>query len=128
MSAKTALIMATVAVMAFASSTDAFAAKKSKNKHVRNNDVKHEMKHRASRRGLPLRIIMRDLRGRGFSRLRIRKTYKSGYNIKACKRGRKVMLGVNRWGDIRWRERIGNCFRFYKYRDYGNSLSFKFRL
>ncbi|MGI9570761.1 MAG: hypothetical protein ACR2PH_13755 [Desulfobulbia bacterium] len=128
MSLKSAFIIATVAVMAFASSSDAFAAKKSKNKRAQNHIAKHQKLYAAKRRGLPVYVIMGELRERGFRRLRVRGYNKTGYSIKACKRGRKVMLGVNRWGDIKWRERIGKCFHFYKYRDFGNSINFEFRL
>ncbi len=128
MSAKFVFIIATVAVMAFASSSDAFAAKNGKSKRAQNNVIKHEKSHRFGRRVLPVHVILNNLRDRGFRRLSVRDTRRSGYKIAACKRGRKLMLGVSRRGEILWRERTGRCLPFHRLPNYGNSFIFRFNL
>ena len=144
MSLKSAMIVTAVAAMAFASSSEAFAAKKNKRDRVENNIHKQERLIKEARRdnrhfnkrdrrgrahrGLPMRVILHSLRDRGYRRLRVRDGQLPGYKIKACKNGRKFMLGVNRWGGIKWRDRIGTCFHFRKFRDYGNSFYFRFKL
>ena len=123
---KSAILAAAVAAFAFTASTDAFAAKKGKKGYK--NSVQHEKTHRVAHKGLPMRVILRDLRHRGYRKLRVRDGRLPGYKIKACKNGKRFLLGVNRWGGIKWRERRGHCSHFKNFKNYGNQIILRFSL
>ena len=86
----------------------------------RDRDFRKQKRHngKAKHRGIPMWVILDELRDRGYRRLRVRDGELPGYKIKACKNGRKFLLGVNRWGGIKWREPRGHCFRFRNFSNY----------
>lgn len=126
MTLKSVTIAAAIAAIAFTASSDAFAAKK-KNHHAHNNGFKQEQRHRVKHKGLPMRVILRKIRNKGYTRLAVRDGRLPGYKVKACRNGKKFLLGVNRWGGIKWRERTGKCFRFKNFKNYGNQIVLKFK-
>ena len=88
---KSAIIAAAVAAFAFTASTDAFAAKKGKKGYK--NSVQHEKTHRVAHKGLPMRVILRDLRHRGYRKLRVRDGRLPGLQNQGLQKWQKVFAG-----------------------------------
>ncbi|MCF6198183.1 MAG: hypothetical protein L3J67_02085 [Hyphomicrobiaceae bacterium] len=61
------------------------------------------------RAGLSFPEIRNKLRRRGFHAIRFTDRRLPGYRAKACKRGRRFVLWINRWGRIVDRSRRGWC-------------------
>ena len=76
---------------------------------------KHVKKHHYNRYGYHgkwgnhLRKIRHKLRYRGFYNIRFTDRHLPVYKAIACKRGKRVKLIMNRWGNVMWRKRIGWC-------------------
>jgi len=66
---------------------------------------------RGPRAGLSFREIRQKLRNRGYHAIRFTDRNLPGYRAKACKRGRRFVLWINRWGRIMDRDRRGWCGR-----------------
>lgn len=70
-------------------------------------------------RGVPLPVIRRKLRNRGFYKIRFTDRYLPVYKARACKNGKRFKMRINRWGEVMHRKRIGWCgFNFrggYRY-------------
>lgn len=81
---------------------------------------KHGYKHKQGyqkvwRGGLPMPVIRKRLRNRGFHRIRFTDRRLPVYKAVACKRGKRVALRINRWGKVMNRHRIGRCgYRNYR--------------
>ncbi|GJM01836.1 MAG: hypothetical protein DHS20C08_03370 [Rhodomicrobium sp.] len=86
-----------------------------KNKHMKHKykkNKKHKYynnygfkKHHGNRIGK----IRRKLRNRGFYNIRFTDRYLPIYKAVACKRGKRLKLTMNRWGNVMWRKRVGWC-------------------
>ena len=59
--------------------------------------------------GLPLHVIRKTLRHRGFHKIRFVDRYLPVYKARVCKHGKRFKLRINRWGGIMSRKRIGWC-------------------
>jgi hypothetical protein len=57
------------------------------------------------------RRVRGELRERGYYNIRFTDRKLPIYKVIACKRGSKFKMHTNRWGDIRYRKRIGSCKR-----------------
>ncbi len=53
--------------------------------------------------------IRHKLRNRGFYNIHFTDRHLPVYKAVACKRGKRVKLTMNRWGNVMWRKRIGWC-------------------
>lgn len=60
-------------------------------------------------RGIPLPVIRKKLRHRGYHRIRFVDRYLPVYKARVCKRGQRYKLRINRWGEVVRRKRIGYC-------------------
>lgn len=60
-------------------------------------------------KGIPLHVIRKKLRHRGFYKIRFVDRYLPVYKAKVCKRGKRFKLRINRWGEVMARKRIGWC-------------------
>lgn len=56
--------------------------------------------------------VKRHLRNRGFYRIRITDNLLPIYKFRACRHGKRFTISTNRFGDIRWKNRIGRCHGF----------------
>lgn len=59
--------------------------------------------------GIPLPVIRHKLQNRGFTKIRFTDRYLPVYKARACKYGKKFNLGINRWGKVMWRNKVGRC-------------------
>lgn len=64
-------------------------------------------------KGLPLHVIRKSLRHRGFSKIHFVDRYLPVYKAKVCKSGKRFKLRINRWGGIMGRKSIGWCGHGY---------------
>lgn len=84
-----------------------------KNKRFADYGPKHGNKHKSGpyfkRAGFPPYIIRQTLRARGFRKIQFRDRQLPLYVVKACKRGHKFIVGVNRWGKVVWKRPRGYC-------------------
>lgn len=62
--------------------------------------------------------VRNDLKDRGYRRIRITDNQLPRYEFRACRNGKRFIISTNRFGDVRWREKIGYCGRgrFYRSR------------
>lgn len=59
--------------------------------------------------GLPPYVVRQTLRARGYRRIQFRDRRLPLYVVKACKRGKRFQVGLNRWGKIMWKKPRGYC-------------------
>lgn len=59
--------------------------------------------------GLPPYVIRQTLRARGYRKIQFRDRHLPLYVVKACKRGKRFQVGLNRWGKIMWKKPRGYC-------------------
>lgn len=65
--------------------------------------------HRHHRVGVSLRQVRKQLRRRGYQRIRLTDRRLPVYRAKACKHGKRFNVRINRFGGIISRNRIGRC-------------------
>ena len=61
------------------------------------------------RRGLTMNSIMERSERQGYSGVSVHDSILPGLAVKACKKGKALPLGINRWGDILWQQIRGIC-------------------
>ncbi len=59
--------------------------------------------------GPSMNLILERLERQGYYGLSVHDGKLPGLAVKACKNGKTLLLGVNRWGDILWQQPRGTC-------------------
>lgn len=80
--------------------------------HHRRADFSPLQRHRwilRNRGGVKAWKVKRRLKNRGFYRIRIVDNLLPIYKFRACRNGKRFKIATNRFGEIRWKDRIGRC-------------------
>lgn len=112
---KKMITLAAIATAGFIASSSIASAHSNNGYHHKHQQNHHYApKHYGHKKvylghGIPLPAIRHKLQNRGFYKIRFTDRYLPVYKARACKYGKKFNLGINRWGKVMWRNKVGYC-------------------